>query len=116
MDQNIGNGFPYQGAGPFCQGPLDLTYKLEMTNGRNSWTRKHFSADEARHMPDPYLGQQRTLTRLPARPQIGVLQLYIWTTCILFVFSVQTFRIMRGLSRKKKCATLTLRSRASLSD
>ena len=44
MDQNIGNGFPYQGAGPFCQGPLDLTYKLEMTNGRNSWTRKHFSA------------------------------------------------------------------------
>ena len=90
-----------QGHTPFCQGPLVLQYKLEMTNGPNSWRLHHFSADEARRCAGG--STPRAAHSLASRrPQIGVLQLYICTSCILFVFAVQTFRIMRGLQKKKK--------------
>ena len=98
VDPNLSSTF-------HCQGPLDLRYKLEMTNGRNSWKRKHFSADEARcALPRSWTRiSGSTLTRFPARPQIGILQLYISTTCIMVAFAFQTFRIMAGLAKKKKC-------------
>ena len=40
---------------------------------------------------------------MQTRPQIGILQLYISTTCIMVAFAFQTFRIMAGLAKKKKC-------------
>ena len=70
-----------------------------MTNGRNSWKRKQARTRRAAR----FLQWTQSPAAITAqRPQIGILQLYISTTCIMV--ALPTFRIKA--CKEKKCVKL----------